>query len=122
MDIGDIISYDIFVPAIYFDAMWIVRLTIVVYVVHNYFNAHVLITKLLLSRNYDQLLLERVSKLGKVSFSQCFFSSPCSVELKVVLSRLRHQLITYVTVPGLALVTAPSLSSLSIIRTTISAV
>ena len=73
MDIGDIISYGIFVPAIYFDAMWIVRLTIVVYVVHNYFNAYVSITKLLLSRNYDQLLLERVSTPGEVSFSLCIF-------------------------------------------------
>ena len=39
-----------------------------------------------------------------------FLSSLCSIELNIVLGRLRHPLTTYVTVPGLALVTVPLFS------------
>ena len=43
-------------------------------------------------------------------FQGVFFFSPYSVELNIVLGRLRHPLTTYVTVPGLALVTVPLFS------------
>ena len=43
-------------------------------------------------------------------FRVVFLSSSCSVELNIVLGRLRHLLTTYVTVPGLALVTVPLFS------------
>ena len=43
-------------------------------------------------------------------FRVVFLSSPCFVELNIVLGRLRHPLTTYVTVPGLALVTVPLFS------------
>ena len=53
-------------------------------------------------------LFEMVSRPGDILFSRVILLfSPSSVELNIVLGRLRHSLNTYVAVPGLALVTAP---------------
>ena len=102
-----------FVPANYLDAMWMVWL-ILLYVVYNCFEAYVSIAKLLLSWCYDQLLpwkyLKGFPDPVRFHFRVVFLSSPCSVELNIVLGRLRHPLTTYVTMPGLALVTVPLFS------------
>ena len=83
-------------------------------VVHNYFNAYVSITKLLLSWYYDQLLLEMVSGPSEVLFLGGFSFLTMLRWAKGSFGLVAppiHPLTTYATVPGLALVTAPCLSS-----------
>ena len=54
--------------------------------------------------------LKVFSNSERFHFQAVFLSLPCSVELKVVLGRLRHPVASYVTVFGLALVTIPFFS------------